>query len=495
LFASFASFAGRSVTVYLVGAGPGDPGLLTLRGAEVLARADVVVHDRLAEVSLLDRAPASAIRIDVGKQPGSPMDQASINALFIDHARRGRTVVRLKGGDPFVFGRGGEEALALQEAGVAFEVVPGVTSAVAVPAYAGVPVTHRGAATSFTVVTGHSRHAVDRETNWEALAAAGGTIVILMGVAHRAEIASRLMAGGLAPATPVVGVHWGTRPEQRTVRTTLGALGETALAPPVTLVVGEVAALELAWFERRPLFGRRIVLCRASEQAGDLSTRLREAGAEPIELPTIMVAAPSDGGTALAAAAADLAGFDWVVFSSANAVERLLAHVRDARAFGAARIAAVGPGTAGALQAHGLEPDLVPATAVAEALVMAMGRGPGHVLLPRAAAGRDVLPDGLRDAGWEVSVVEAYRTVPVRPPDEELARAKGADAIAFTSSSTVTNFLAAGGQVPPVVVCIGPITAETARQAGLTVEAVAETHTLDGLVGALIEALGRRIDA
>ncbi|MEA2902388.1 MAG: uroporphyrin-III C-methyltransferase, partial [Actinomycetota bacterium] len=230
------------MTVYLVGAGPGDPGLLTRRGAELLALADVVVHDRLSEISLLDLAPAAAELVDVGKSPGAPVAQEEINALLVERGLRGQCVVRLKGGDPFVFGRGGEEAQALAAAGVPFEVVPGISAAVAVPAYAGIPVTHRALSTSFTVVTGHSRHAVDDDVDWDALARAADTIVVLMGVAHRAEIAARLQAGGLPASTPVAAVRWGTRPGQRTVRTTLGELGKVTLEPPVTIVIGKVAA-------------------------------------------------------------------------------------------------------------------------------------------------------------------------------------------------------------------------------------------------------------
>ncbi|MDQ6910124.1 MAG: uroporphyrinogen-III C-methyltransferase, partial [Actinomycetota bacterium] len=246
-----------------MGAGPGDPGLLTVRGAEVLSSADVVIHDRLSELSLLDLAPEAAERIDVGKSPGAPIPQESINQLLVDRGRAGLSVVRLKGGDPFVFGRGGEEAEALLEAGVAFEVVPGITSAVAAPAYAGIPLTHRGLSTSFTVVTGHSRHSIDADIDWRAVAQTGGTIVVLMGVAHRREITGRLLDAGLPPSTAVAAVRWGTRPDQRTVRTTLSELPDVELEPPVTIVIGPVAALDLAWFEARPLFGRRIVVTRA----------------------------------------------------------------------------------------------------------------------------------------------------------------------------------------------------------------------------------------
>jgi uroporphyrinogen III methyltransferase/synthase len=485
------------MTVYLVGAGPGDPGLLTVRGAEVLRQADLVVHDRLADARLLDLAPTTAGRVDVGKAPGGPVHQDEINELLVREGRAGRTVVRLKGGDPFVFGRGGEEALALQAAGVPFEVVPGITAAIGVPAYAGVPVTHRGLATSFTVVTGHSRHAVDRETNWEALAAAGGTIVVLMGVAHRAAIASRLIGGGLAPDTPVLAVHWGTRPQQRSWRVRLDQLGVTALEPPVTLVIGAVAGLDLDWYEGRPLWGRRVVVTRARTQVSALSARVQELGAIPVEVPTIRIDPPGDAGAGLAQAAIDLASgrYDWVVFSSANSVTALLAHLADPRSFGTARIAAMGPGTADALAAWRIIPDLVPERAIAEGMLEAFPDPPGpdsRVLLPRAAAGRDALPAGLLSAGWQVDTVEAYRTLPLPMTDADRRAVAAADAICFASASAVNGLLeAAGGPdvVPAVVVCIGPSTAAAATAAGLRVTAVAERHTIPGLVEALLAAL------
>jgi uroporphyrinogen III methyltransferase/synthase len=489
------------VTVHLVGAGPGDPGLLTVRGAEVLGRADVVVHDRLLDPSLLDLAPAAAERIDVGKSPGAPVPQHEISALLVDLGRAGREVVRLKGGDPFVFGRGGEEAAALLAAGVPFEVVPGVTSAVAVPAYAGIPVTHRGLSTSFTVVTGHSRHASDRPLDWEALARVGGTLVLLMGVAHRAEIAERLLAAGLPGDTPVACVRWGTRPGQQTVRTTLAGLPSVELEPPVTTVVGAVAGLDLRWFEGRPLLGRRVVVTRSRAQAPGLSARLRAVGAEVLEVPVIEIADPSDGGAALARAVAGVSRHDWVAFTSANAVERFFACVRDARSLGGVAVAAVGPGTAAALAARGVVADLVPERSLAEGLVEAFpvalggaGAGGGSVLLPQAAAARPVLAEGLRAKGWAVEVVEAYRTVPARVAPDAAAAAAKADAVAFTSVSTVAHYLEAAGPqaVPPVVACIGPVTAEAARARGLAVAAVAAEHTLDGLVAALVEALGVR---
>jgi uroporphyrinogen III methyltransferase/synthase len=478
---------GVGVTVYLVGAGPGDPGLITVKGADVLARADVVVFDRLSVESLLELAPPGAERISVGKTPGHPsIAQADINALLVERGKAGQTVVRLKGGDPFVFARGGEEAAALADAGVDFEVVPGITSAVAAPAYAGVPVTHRGVSTSFTVVTGHEDPWAATETDWDAVARVGGTLVVLMGVATRAAIADRRMRSGMSPETPVTSVQWGTRPEQRTVRTTLAGLPAATLESPATIVIGAVAGLDLAWFERRPLFGRRIVVTRAREQASQLVDRLHALGAETVELPTITVVGPADAGAALRTAAAAVSTYDWVVFTSANTVDRFLPLLRDGRAFGPARVAAIGPGTADRLLGANVAADLVPERFVAEGLLDEFPDGPGRVLLPRAAVARDVLPDGLRAKGWDVDVVEAYRTEQERPSDAALEAAAHADAVTFTSSSTVTNYLTLGGPLPPVVACIGPVTAQTARDAGLQVDVEADVHTVDGLVDALL---------
>jgi uroporphyrinogen III methyltransferase/synthase len=490
------------VTVHLVGAGPGDPGLLTVRALEVLQRAEVVVYDRLSQESLLDLAPAGAERIDVGKAPGHVrLPQEGINALLVERGRRGETVVRLKGGDPFVFARGGEEAAALAEAGVPFEVVPGITSAIAVPAYAGIPVTLRHSSTSVTIVTGHEEPGAgeDGTVDWQAVARVGGTIVILMGVARIGRIAAALMAAGRPPDTPVAAVQWGTRPEQRTVRATLATIGDHELGTPSTIVVGEVAARDLAWFENRPLFGRRIVVTRAREQASELVARLAALGAATVEVPAIAVAEPADGGAALAAAVDRVAAgaYDWLVLTSPNGARRLLAALRaagrDARALGSTRLAAIGPGTADVLAAANLVADLVPPRFVAESLLASFpgtGEGDvatGRVLLARAAVARDVLPEGLAERGWKVDVVEAYRTEPA-PLDERAAAALAdAEIITFTSSSTVTNFLAGAGSgaVPPVVAAIGPVTAATAREHGLTVDIEAEVHSLDGLVAAL----------
>jgi uroporphyrinogen III methyltransferase/synthase len=524
------------VTVHLVGAGPGDPGLLTVRALELLRRADVVVFDRLSQESLLDLAPPEAERIDVGKAPGHVrLGQDEINALLVERGRAGQTVVRLKGGDPFVFARGGEEAAAIAAAGVSFEVVPGITSAIAVPAYAGIPVTLRHSSTSVTIVTGHEDPgAGDSGTvDWDAVARVGGTIVILMGVARIGRIAEALMSGGRPAGTPVAAIQWGTRPEQRTVRATLSTIAGRDLGTPSVIVVGDVAAADLAWFENRPLFGRRIVVTRARDQAGELVERLAALGAASVEVPAIEIHDPADGGAALAAAVERLAagasgagatsgarvtdvvagqptashepvgtspgvprraGYDWLVLTSPNGAGRLRSALRaagwDARALGGVRLAAIGPGTADALAAANLVPDLVPERFVAESLVEAFpppGPTGGRVLLVRAAVARDVLPAGLRALGWDVDVVEAYRTEPAPLSDTQRAALADADVVTFTSSSTVTNFLAVAGRdaVPPVVAAIGPVTAATAREHGLDVTVESPVHTIAGLVDAL----------
>ncbi len=392
-------------TVYLVGAGPGDAGLLTVRGAEVLARANVVVHDRLSDASLLALAPVQAEFVDVGKQPDDRGDQDAINELLVARAREGLVVVRLKGGDPFVFGRGGEEAMALRAAGVAFEVVPGVTSAVAAPAFAGVPVTHRGLAGCFTVVAGHRRSVElppgEGGTNWEALASAGGTIVVLMGAAHRRRWAGRLMRGGLAASTPVMAVQWGTHSYQSVLRTTLGELAEAPVAPPVTIVVGQVAALDLSWRDQGSLAGKSVVVTRAAHQAGALSAALRDLGAQVVEAPSIMVAPPADAGAALAAAVGRLraGAYAWVAFSSANAVECFFELVPDARAFGATRVAAVGPATADALRRYRVVADLVAEDHSAEGLAAAFPAPPAAGEAQGGFRHRGVRHRGVRHRG------------------------------------------------------------------------------------------------
>ncbi|HEU5300770.1 MAG TPA: uroporphyrinogen-III C-methyltransferase [Acidimicrobiia bacterium] len=487
------------MTVWLVGAGPGDPGLLTRRGAEVLADAEVVVHDRLANPALLDLAPAGAERISVGKAPGRvEMDQDGINAVLVEHGSAGRRVVRLKGGDPFVFGRGGEEAEALAAAGVPFEVVPGITSAIAAAAYAGIPVTHRGLSTHFTVVTGHEDPAKGRtDVDWEALGHAGGTLVILMGASRIRDIAARLIAAGRPADTPVAVVRNGTRADQVSLRSTLATIGDADVRPPSAIVVGEVAALDLAWFERRPLFGRRIVVTRAREQASALRTRLEALGADVVELPTIAI-------EPLAFDLPNLRRYAWLVFTSVNGVDAffdrgLAPHGFDSRALGGLRVAAIGPGTAAALGVRGIRPDLVPDRFVAESLLEGFPEpgAPGErVLLARAEQARDVLPEGLGDRGHVVDVLPVYRTVPTVPDPADLDRIRAGevDAVTFTSSSTARNFCDAIGTLPdpaPPVVSIGPVTSATARELGLTVTAEASEHTIDGLVATLLETLAR----
>lgn len=485
------------MTVYLVGAGPGDPGLLTRRGAELLARADVVVFDRLAHPSLLELAPATAERINVGKAPGAmELDQDGINAVLVERGAAGLHVVRLKGGDPFVFGRGGEEAEVLAAAGVAFEVVPGITSAIAAPAYAGIPVTHRGLSTHVTVVTGHEDPAKgSTDTDWDALARAGGTLVILMGAGRLAYIAARLVAGGRDPETPVAAVRWGTLPAQRTIRANLATIADAGVEAPSAIVVGAVAGLDLAWFETRPLFGRTIVITRAREQASALRARLEGLGANVVELPSIALE-PID------VPLPDLAGFAWLVLTSANGVDALfdrgLAPAGlDARALGGMRVAAIGPGTEAALAGRGIRADLVPERFVAESLLDAFpepARVGERVLLARAEQARDVLPDGLASRGYEVDVLPVYRTVRATPAPDELARVRrgSVDAVTFTSSSTVTGFCDLVGPLPdpqPVVVSIGPVTSATATERGIRVDAQADPHSIDGLVDALLDAL------
>jgi uroporphyrinogen III methyltransferase / synthase len=483
------------MTVYLVGAGPGDPGLLTVRGAEVLGRADVVVYDRLVHASVLDLAPAGAERVYAGKTPGrAEMDQRDINALLVERGRAGQTVVRLKGGDPFVFGRGGEEAEALAAVGVRFEVVPGITSAIGAPAYAGIPVTHRGASTHFTVVTGHEDPTKDAsDVDWEALAKSGGTLVILMGAGRVADITARLVAGGLSPATPVAAVRNGTRADQRTIRATLATVADAGVQPPAAIVVGEVAGLDLAWFEARPLFRRSVVVTRAREQASELRRRLEELGAEVLELPAVAIE-PVDF------ALPSLDQYRWLVFTSANGVtaffDRGLAPARlDARALAGLRVAAIGPGTAAALTARGLRADLVPERFVAESLLEAFPAPANRerVLIARAERARDVLPQGLSERGYEVDVLAVYRTVAAQPDPAAVERVKRGevDALTFTSSSTVTNLCDLLGGVPapqPLVASIGPVTSKTAVDRGLRVDVEAAEHTIDGLLDALLRA-------
>jgi len=500
------------MTVYLVGAGPGDPGLITRRGAEVMARADVVVYDRLIDHSLLALAPQGALLIDAGKRPAGEIGSAQvgsgigaarqddINALLVTHGRSGATVVRLKGGDPFLFGRGGEEARALSEAGVPWEVVPGVTSAMAAPAMAGIPVTQRGLSTSVTVVTGQ----VGDETrpggvDWESLARANGTLVILMGMATRGEIARRLQAGGRPADEPVAVIEWGTTTHQRVARTTLGDLESVRLGSPAVIVVGAVASLGLGSLDPGPLHGRSVVVTRAPAQAGALSRTLRAAGAHVIELPVIEIADVPEERQSLQRAVDAVADYEWVAFTSANAVERFIPLLRDIRSLASTRLAAVGRATAGALEAHQLIADLVPARSSAEGLAdeLPQAEGGGRVLFVKAAGAGEALGAGLVGKGWRVDEVIAYRTVDAPSPRAEVAATLAdADVVTFASASAVSAYLRlrdADGRplpVPPVVACIGSTTSVAARAAGLRVAVEPAKATMEALVVAVAAHLG-----
>ncbi|MDP9440150.1 MAG: uroporphyrinogen-III C-methyltransferase [Actinomycetota bacterium] len=502
--------------IYLVGSGPGDPGLFTVKGVRCMERADAVVYDRLAPESLLAHAKPGAEMIYVGKKPGDDqaMKQEEINRVLVELGRSGKTAVRLKGGDPYIFGRGGEEALELIEAGIPFEVVPGVTSGVAAPAYAGIPVTHRNVSTSVAFITGHEDPTKGRsDVDWKGIARGADTLVLYMGVGRLREISAELMEAGRDPETPAAVVRWGTLPEQRTVTGTLADIAERVeearLKPPAITVVGDVVNLReagLGWYERRPLFGRRIVVTRARAQAGELSTELVGLGAEVREFPTIEVRPPEDFGP-LDGAILSLDSFDWLVFTSVNGVdaflERLRQHGLDLRAVPReAKVAAIGPATAGALEAVGLRVDVVPEEFRAEALIEAIKDGSlanKRVLIPRAKVAREVLPERLREAGAEVVVPPAYETVPSSEGKEALAReleAGSIDCVTFTASSTVENFVGAFGAgeasrllAGARVVCIGPITADTARGFGLGVDAEAREYTIPGLVEAVVDLL------
>ena len=494
---------GGSGRVYLVGAGPGDPGLITVKGLRALQAADVVVYDRLANPRLLAHAPEQAERLYVGKSAHKhAYSQQEINSLLVEWARAGHVVCRLKGGDPFVFGRGGEEAEALAAAGIWFEVVPGVTSAIAAAAYAGIPVTHRGLCATLAIVTGHAAGRPEDPIAWEHLAGGIDTAVFLMGVESLPEIAANLLRHGRAPETPVALVRWGTTAQQEILTGTLRDIAEQArdagFRSPAVIVVGEVARLRerLRWYDNRPLFGRRVLVTRAREQASELSRLIEDAGGEPVEFPVIRIRPVAE---------VDLSGldrsYDWVVFTSINGVrylvEALRAAGRDIRALGGAKLAAIGPATAGALAALGLRVDFTPSRFVAEAVLEEFpepvtGR---RILLARAREARDVLPNTWRAAGAEVDVLPVYETV-ADGADADLIRAEFAagriDAVTFTASSTVRHFRQLLPDVAlesAVVACIGPITAATARELDVPVHVEAAEHTMPWLVRALEGAL------
>jgi len=497
--------------VYLVGAGPGDPGLITVKGQTVIREADVVIYDYLAAKELLDCARPEAELIYVGKKGGDhTLSQEGINALIVEKARAGLTVTRLKGGDPFVFGRGGEEAEELRAAGIDFEIVPGVTSAVAAPAYAGIPLTHRRHNTSVAFVTGHEDPTKESSTiDWQALATGIGTLVFFMGVKNLPRIVANLLTHGRPADTPVALVRWGTTTRQRTVTGILADIEEkvraAGLKAPAIIVVGGVVSLResLGWFEQRPLFGKRILVTRARAQASQLVTDLTGLGAHTVELPTIRIVPPQDEAP-LNQAIRELKRFHWIVFTSVNGVkhffQRLFARGLDTRALGHLQTAAIGPATAACLREFGLATDILPESYRAEAVVAAFkdqevaGK---EILLPRAREARTILPEELTRMGAAVADVAAYRTVPVPGQEDRLKQlldTRALDMVTFTSSSTVRNFVALLPEGEPAkhlegirIASIGPITTETARESGLSVDLTADTYTIPGLCRAIVD--------
>ncbi|MEA2315315.1 MAG: uroporphyrinogen methyltransferase / synthase [Solirubrobacteraceae bacterium] len=494
--------------VYLVGAGPGDPGLLTARALELIATAEVILYDRLIPASALDGARADAELLFVGKEGGAEsVPQERTEALMVERALRGRTVVRLKGGDPFVFGRGGEEALALRDAGIPFEIVPGVTAGLAAGAYAGIPVTHRDLASAVALVTGHEDPEKDTAAiDWQALAAFPGTLVFYMGVRRLAQIAASLIAAGRPPSEAAAVIENGTLAAQRTVRATLEGIAQAAQdagvrAPSIT-IVGSVCALadELSWLRQRPLLGRTVAVTRARAQSSQLAGRLEGLGARVVQAPAIRV-------HTLPIEPLDPSPYDLICVTSANGVtaffERLAAAGLDARALASARVAAIGPGTARALAQRGVLADIVPERFVAESLVDALAGVPAtRALVARASEARDVLPDALRERGIAVDVLNLYETLAEPIPTRTLELARSADYVTFTSSSTVRFFLDALGTAPGAqgaaelgdaalspatrIVSIGPVTSAALRERGLEPHVEAAMHDVDGVIDALL---------
>lgn len=496
--------------VWLVGAGPGEPGLITVRGLRCVSEADVILYDRLIGPELLQHAGPNCEIVYVGKEAGKhALPQEEINRIMAEKALGGRKVCRLKGGDPFLFGRGGEECLYLLERGIPFEVVPGVTAALGATAYAGIPITHRGLASCVHIVTGHEDpEKAESDVPWSELARSGGTLVFYMGVGHLEKIAQRLTQEGHSPRTPAALIANGTLPSQRMLVSTLGEIaqraGDESIQPPAILVVGEVVKLaeKLNWFDRKPLHGRSILVTRARTQASELSDRLRELGAEVIEVPAIRIESLADT-PAMRQAAREVRRFEWVVFTSVNGVdsfrESLDLEGLDVRKLSGVKIAAIGPATRDRLLEMGLRADLIPERYVAESLLESFaskGSPSGQrFLLPRSEIARPDLAEGLRRLGADVTEVPAYKTLQGTTMDNTLLdRLAGGkiDLVTFTSSSTVRNFVDAipeerRSEIIPNVpaVSIGPITSETAREAGIEVIAEADEYTIPGLVEAV----------
>jgi len=494
--------------VFLVGAGPGDVGLLTLRGKECLERADVIVYDYLVNWNMMRYAKESAQTIYAGKKEGHvTLPQDEINALLIEKAREGKTVVRLKGGDPFIFGRGGEEAMALKKAGILFSVVPGVTSPVGVAAYAGIPLTHRDFSSTVSIITGsNEKNQQDMRIDWEKIASRSGTLVFLMGARKLPQICENLMQFGKDPDTPIAVIQWGTTARQRTWTGTLKTIVDIAMketiAPPALTIIGEVVNLKplIQWYETLPLFGKTVVITRAEDQADSMLELLQESGAEPVLYPVIQTV-PPDNWDLMDQTLSRLSEYHGLIFTSANGVKffmrRLMETKKDIRDLKGVRIYTIGPKTEDAVRAFGMRVDVVPKDFVAESLLESLSRENvkgKRFLIPRARVAREILPDQLRDMGAIVDVVPAYQTVaPVRKNEDFERRLKeGAiDVITFTSPSTVTNFLERiGPGLRPclknvTIACIGPITADTAREKGLNVAILPKEYTVEALVKAI----------
>ena len=497
----------KSGKVFLVGAGPGDPSLITCKGLACLDKADVVVYDYLADERLVEGVPAGAERIYVGKTAGHhTMPQGEINDLLVAKAKEGKTVVRLKGGDPFVLGRGGEEAEVLVSNNIPYEIIPGITSAVAVPAYAGIPVTHRGLASSFAVITGHEDPTKeDSSINWEKLAIGVDTLVFLMGMQNIAGICTNLTKNGRSSSTPVAIIKNGTKPSQITLTGTLDNIAEKVkkqrLGPPAIIVVGNVVGLaeKLRWFDKRPLFGQRILVTRARQQASKLSRLLADRGAEPVELPAIEIE-PALDSAELHRAVQNLGRYHWLIFTSINGVEVFFHVLRqnnlDTRTLHGITIWAIGPATADCLKENGITPDYVPNVYTTEGIIEGLKKrdiAGKRFLLPRADIVDDRLAKAIKEYGGEPEEIIAYRTYPDQASIEKarnLLLANQIDVITFTSSSTVTNLMAVlEGSLPitdwPKIASIGPKTTETAIQAGMNVDITAGEQTIPGLVAAI----------
>ena len=492
--------------VHLVGAGPGDPDLISVKGLRLIQSADAIVFDRLADKRLLGNAREDADLIDVGKIPGKRINrQEDINNLLVKLGTAGKKVVRLKGGDPFVFGRGGEEAEALANAGVPFEIVPGVTSAIAAPAYAGIPLTHRKLASSFTVVTGSEDPSKPNSAvDWEVLAKSSDTLAVLMGQSNLRSIADALVKYGRSPDTLVAIVQWGTEPYQRTLVGTLSDIADraaiTGIGAPAVTVVGDVVRLReiIRWFDNRPLFGKRVLVTRTRTQASTLSDRLTQMGAQPLELPTIEIQPMADYSD-LDRALGEATAYDWMVFSSANAVDivfdRLSTLGLDARVLHSTQIAAIGPATRRRLSGRGIIADFMPTSFVAGSAVDELndlGMDGKRVLLPQAEIARDVLRQGLIELGASVDAIPVYRTVTPEKTAEMLREilTEGIDIATFTSSSTASNLVEllegnTSALKDATIACIGPITAERAADLGLSADIVATEHTIAGLIEAV----------